>query len=113
MRTTAVRDGDEYVINGSKTFISQRPECRPDHHGLQDRSQRRLQGREPDRGGSRTAKASAAAASSTRWASTPPTPPNSSSTTCACLPATASARKASGFAYLMGELPQERLSIAV
>ena len=27
MRTTAVRDGDHYVINGSKTFISNGPTC--------------------------------------------------------------------------------------
>lgn len=27
MRTTAIRDGDDYVINGSKTFISNAPSC--------------------------------------------------------------------------------------
>ena len=72
----------------------QRPECRPDHRGLQDRPERRREGREPDRGRGGRATVSAVAASSTRSASTRRTPPNSSSTTCACRSPTVSAKKA-------------------
>ncbi len=50
IRTTAVRDGDEYVINGSKTFISNGLNCRHGDGGLQDRSVGRREGREPDHG---------------------------------------------------------------
>jgi acyl-CoA dehydrogenase len=44
IRTTARRDGDHYVINGSKTFIR-----RPDHRGGQNRRIARFQGHDLDR----------------------------------------------------------------
>ena len=97
MRTTAVRDGDEYVINGSKTFISNGLNadliivvCKTDpsagakgvslivveadRRGLPPRPQAR-----------------------TRSASTPRTPPNCSSTTCACRSAICLGEEGKGF----------------
>ena len=84
LKTTAVKDGDDWIINGSKTFITNgysadlvvvaaRTSAReegPGHHAVRRRD--------------RHATASTAAASSTRSASTSPTPPSCSSTTCAC-----------------------------
>ena len=50
VRTTAIRDGDHYVINGSKTFISNGILSDLDRGGVQDRPGRRRQGCQPDRG---------------------------------------------------------------
>ena len=83
LKTTAVRDGDDWVLNGSKTFITNgysadlvviaartSPEKKAQrHHALRRRD--------------RQARASPAGASSTRSGRTSPTPPSSSSRTCA------------------------------
>ena len=44
VRTTAVRDGNEYVVNGSKTYITNGQHRRPGHRGRQDRPQRGAKG---------------------------------------------------------------------
>jgi acyl-CoA dehydrogenase len=46
LQTTAVREGDEFVINGRKWFSSDEPDHRPHRHArLQDRAHRRGLGR--------------------------------------------------------------------
>ena len=100
IRTTAIRDGDEYVINGSKTFITNGaarrlhacwstktdPETR--HDGI---TLFLVDLRDDDGNPSR---ASRSRASSRRWACTPPTPASSPSRTCASRPTPSSARSA-------------------
>ena len=83
IRTTAVRDGDHYVVNGAKTFISNGQSgdlfviavrTSPDRHkGLVASGGRR-----------RTHRASVAAATWRRSACTPRTPASSPSPTCGC-----------------------------
>src|SRR5262249_33125323 len=95
MRTTAVREGDHYVLNGSKTFISNGQLC--DLVIVAART-------DPDagyRGSSllvveRGCPASNGAATWTRSACTPKTPRNCSSTTSGFPSATCSARKGAG-----------------
>ena len=39
IKTTARRDGDDYVLNGSKTFITNGCHCRPGVRGREDQPQ--------------------------------------------------------------------------
>ena len=50
IRTRAVKDGDSYIINGQKTFISNGYNRGPDRLGGQDRSRCQTPGNEPDAG---------------------------------------------------------------
>ena len=49
VKTTAVKKGDHYVVNGSKTFITNGWNSRPGDRRGQDRSGEGRQGHEPDR----------------------------------------------------------------
>ena len=88
IRTTAIRDGDEYVINGAKTFITNGaradfcvlvtktdPDAR--HDGI---TLFLVDLRDED---GNTSRGSRSRASWRRWACTPPTPASSRSRTCA------------------------------
>ena len=93
IKTSAVRDGDDWILNGSKTFISAgynsdlvivvaRTDPNAGHKGFSLLVvERGMDGFSRGR-------------SSIRWASMPRTPPNCTSTTFACRAATCSARKA-------------------
>ncbi len=82
LKTTAVRDGDEWVINGSKTFITNGYSA--DLIVVAARTDpRRAPRASPSSASRRPRRASAAAASSTRSAWRSPTPPSSSSPTSA------------------------------
>jgi len=111
MATTALRDGDEFVVNGQKTFIT---------NGINadlvvlavktDPSQRH-------KGMSiiimeRAWPGSSAAATSTRSASTPRTPLSCSSPTSTSRPEPLGQR-GRGLRHARGQPPQERLSIAI
>ena len=91
----------------------QRHQRRPRHRGREDRP------RQPATRASRCSSSSAgwpassAAATSTRSGSRPKTPPSCSSTTCGFRPRTCSATRGRVSSYLMQNLPQERLCIAV
>ena len=94
IQTTARKDGDDWVLNGSKTFITNGINCRPGHRRRQDRpGGRGREGHQPARRRARTCPASAAAATSTRSGSRRRTPPSCSSTTSACRPRTCSAAR--------------------
>ena len=95
IRTKAIRDGDEYVINGSKTFITNGAARGLHRPGREDRSRRA-----PTRGSrcssstcattrATTCPASRSRGSSRRWACTPPTPASSPSTRSGCRPSRA------------------------
>ena len=81
-RPRAVRDGDHYVINGSKTFISNGTSADLVIVAAKTDPEAGAQGRLADHGRARHAGASSAAASSRRSACTARTPPSCSSTTC-------------------------------
>ena len=93
MSTTAIRDGDHYVVNGSKTFIT---------NGINSDLvivAAKTDPRERHRGISLLVsnagwRASSGGANCTSWASTPRTPPSCPSRTSACRPPTCSARRA-------------------
>ena len=93
MATTAIRDGDHYVVNGAKTFITNgihadlvitavKTDPAHRHRGMSLLILERGHGR-----------ASPAGATWTSSASTPRTPPSCSSTTCACRSRTCSGRQ--------------------
>ena len=97
MTTTAIRDGDHYVVNGSKTFITNginadlvitavKTDPSQSHAGMSLLSSNGAW------------RASSAAATSTRSACTPRTPRSCSSPTCACRSRTGSARRGRGSA---------------
>ena len=104
IRTTAVRDGDHYVVNGAKTFISNGQtgdlfviavRTAPDRHkGLV------AAGRRPE-----TRRASAAAATWRRSACTPRTPASSASPTCGFPVDNLLGEEGRGFYQLMNNLP--------
>ncbi|GAC1399955.1 MAG: hypothetical protein NVSMB60_12800 [Mycobacterium sp.] len=86
IKTSAVRDGDDWILNGSKTFISA---------GINSDLVIVVARTDPE-GGTRASRclsssgawrASSAGASSTKWACMPPTPPSCISRTSGC-PAT-------------------------
>ena len=96
IRTTAVRDGDHYVVNGAKTFITSG--VRADFvttavrtggpgHG----------GRQPAGGREGHARLHRRPVAGARWAGTAPTPPSCRSSTCGCRSPTWSARRTRGF----------------
>ena len=85
---------DDWVINGSKTFITNGYQRRPGHRRRPHRPGQGRQGHHPVRGRGRHGRASAAAASSTRSARTSPTPPSCSSRTSGSPTPTGSARRA-------------------
>ena len=115
IRTTAVDKGDHYVLNGSKTFISNGIDGRPGDRGRPHRPARRArpQGHQP--AGRRARHGGLRARPQPRQdrACTRRTPPSCSSTTSWCPRRTSSARRAAGSSHLMTNLPQERLSIAM
>ena len=69
MRTTARRDGDEYVLDGSKRFITNAGRREPLHRLREDRSGGRPLAVSPPSSSSRTRPASRSRGSSRRWAS--------------------------------------------
>ena len=113
IKTTARRDGDHYVINGSKTFITNGCARRPRVPRREDRSEGGwaeglslliLRDEGP-------ARATASAARSRRSAGTDRTPASCSSTTCVCRPRICSALpEGQGLFQMMEQLPYERLS---
>ncbi len=99
IRTTAIRDGDEYVINGSKTFITNGPRAdfivlvaKTDPKARHDGITLFVSTCATTR--ATTSPASPSRASSRRWACTPPTPASWRSRTSACRPKRCSARTA-------------------
>ena len=103
MTTTAIRDGDDYVVNGSKTFITNGINADLVDHRREDRPDPEAQGHEPARHRAGHGRASSAAATSTRSACTARTPPSCSSTTCASRSPTSSARRARASRYLVAQ----------
>ncbi len=113
IKTRAVRDGDHYVLNGSKTFITNGIHSDLVIVGRADR---------PGEGGpwaspcwwwSAAWRASSGAGTSTRSAWRPRTPPNCRSPTCSVPVENLLGEEGQGFVYLMQNLPQERISIAI
>ena len=92
IRTTAVRDGDDYVVNGAKTFITSG--VRADFVTTAVRT-----GGPGPRAASacsssrRARPASPSTGRCARWAGTAPTPPSCRSSTCGCRSPTWSARR--------------------
>ena len=113
LKTTAVRDGDGWILNGSKTFITNGysadlvivaartspGEGGPGHHAVRRRG--------------RACPASSAAASWTRSVSRSPTPPSCSSPTSGCRPTNVIGEVDRGFIYMMERLVAERIGAAV
>ena len=95
IRTTARRDGDFYVVNGRKIFITNGTQA--DYITLLTKTDRRRRATTASRCWwcRPTRPASASPRSSRRSATTRPTPPSWCSRTCACRSPTASARRAS------------------
>ena len=112
LKTTAVRDGDGWVINGSKTFITNGYSA--DLVVVAARTARRRRRAASRCSGSRAdARASPAAASSTRSARRSPTPPSCSSTDVRVPQENVIGEVDEGFIHMMKWLPQERLGAAV
>ena len=90
LKTTAVQDGDDWIVNGSKTFITNGNSADLVIVAARTTPEKKAKG--ITLFGVETAtRASPAAASSTRSARTSPTPPSCSSRTCASPSATSSA----------------------
>ena len=94
MRSEARRDGDEYVLDGSKRFITQRRRRGALRLLREDRPGRRPRGHLGLRRRGRTRPASRSGGSSRRWGSRARRPASSSSTAAASRPPTGSARRA-------------------
>ena len=103
MSTTAIRDGDHYVVNGSKTFITNginadlvitAVKTDPSAAPRRDVAARARAGH---------GRASSAAATSRRSACTRRTPPSCSSPTSPCRSTTCSATRAQGFCQLVAQ----------
>ena len=109
IRTRAVRDGDEWVINGAKTYITNGH--RADFIVLvtQDRPRRRARRHQPVHRRHGPARAWCARSGSRSSACTPPTPRCSRSRTSACPRARCSGEEGKGFYHIMWELQGERL----
>ena len=115
IKTRAVRDGDHYVLNGSKTFITNGINCRPGHRRRADRP-----GRTARQGISLLVVETTAMAGFERGRKLEKIGLDGQDTARAVLRRRARAgrepaRRAEGqgFIQLMQNLPQERLSIAV
>ncbi len=106
MRTTAIRDGDDYVVNGSKTFITNGINADLVITAVEDRPDPAPQGHVAARGRARHGRASSAAATSRRSACTRRTPPSCSSTTCSVPVANLLGEEGQGFLYLVANLPR-------
>ena len=91
----------------------ERDQRRPRRHGRAHRPRRAPPRPQPRWWWSAARPASSAGATSRRSGRTRRTPRSCSSTTRACRRRTCSANEGEGFAYLVSNLPQERLSIAV
>ncbi|MFN8465672.1 MAG: acyl-CoA dehydrogenase family protein [Caldilineaceae bacterium] len=111
VRTTAIRDGDHYVLNGQKTFIT---------NGLLSDLVIVVAKTDPSAGRKgisllvveRDMEGSGAGASWRRWGCTPRIRRSCFSIT--CVPAAnLLGEEGKGFGYLMSNLPQERLTIAI
>ena len=113
MTTTAVLDGDHYVVNGSKTFITNGINADLVITAVKTDPTQRHAGHEPRWCSSAACRASSGAATSRRSACTRRTPPSCSSPTSRCPSPTGSARRAAASARSSPSCPQERLSIAV
>ena len=111
MRTTARREGDEYVLDGGKRFITNagvagvytvfaKTDPEAGHKGISASSSRR------------THPGSRSGGSSRRWGSRARRPASCSSTTAASRPRTSSARRAKGFRLAMRVLDRSRPGIA-
>ncbi len=83
LRTTAIRAGDHYVVNGTKRYITNAPQA-----GVFT-----LMARTDPANKSATRPASPSASRIARWASAARTPPTSSSRTAACRPRSSSAAR--------------------
>ena len=94
IRTSARRDGDHYVVNGSQDVHHQRHQRRPGDHRGADRRRSRHTRHVAARPRARACPASSAAATSTSSACTPRTPPSCRSPTSGCRSRTCSARRA-------------------
>ena len=94
IRTEARRDGDEYVLNGSKRFITNAGVAHALRLLREDRSRRRARGHRARSWSRRTRPGSRSAASSRRWGSRARRPASSSSPTAASRRRTGSARRA-------------------
>ena len=108
IRTTAVREGDHYVVNGAKTFITSGVRADfvttavrtggPGHGGV-----------EPARRRGRARPASPSTGRCARWAGTAPTPPSCRTSTCGSRPPTWSARRTRGFYQIAEQFVVERI----
>jgi hypothetical protein len=97
IRTTAIRDGDHYVVNGQKTFITNGHNADVITVACKTDPGAGRQGRERCWWSRATCPASRAGATSRRSACTRRTPPSCSSTTCACRPANLLGDRGPGF----------------
>ena len=113
LKTTAVKDGDDWVLNGSKTFITNGYSADLVVVAARTSPEKKARGITPVRRRGGTWRASRAAASSTRWASPSPTPPSCSSRTSGCPTTNIIGELDGGFIHMMQWLPQERLGCAV
>ena len=85
IKTTAVRDGDDYVLNGAKVFITNGDICRHHHrHGRHRSRPWAPTAASPPLSSRPTRPALASAAWKTRWASAAARRPSASSRMCAC-----------------------------
>ena len=112
IRTTAVRDGDHYVVNGAKTFITSG--VRADFVTTAVRT-----GGPGPRAASacwssrRARPASPSTGRWPRWAGTAPTPPSCRSSTCACRPRNLVGEENTGFYQIAEQFVVERIALAV
>ena len=113
LKTTAVRDGDEWVINGSKTFITNGYSADLVVVAARTAPEKKARGITLFGVETRPRRASRAAASSTRSARTSPTPPSCRSRTCASRTTNVIGELDDGFIHMMTFLPQERLGSAI
>ena len=113
LKTTAVRDGDDWIINGSKTFITNGGSRRhgagrgPHQPGEEGQGHLALRRRHHPR------RLLASAACSTRSARTSPTPPSSSFENVRVSNDDLVGPLDTGFISMMQFLPQERLGSAI
>jgi len=91
LRTTAVREGDCYVLNGTKRFITNAPEAGIFTVMARTDPAKKEPTASPPSSSSATHRACGSARPTSKWASAGPTPPTSSSRTAACRPKTSSA----------------------